>query len=377
MDEQKSINPVQSPNTQNPPSETLPVFASPVSPPISPKPKKVILKKLFIWMIIIILILFAGWYYFIFSKISNNSPSLAYKQNEASQVNTIKNITIPSGWKTYTNKSYGYTFSYPPTWNIEGDPRYTDVENLSDLEMDTQCDIKKDTYCTSFSVDISDYNPQLGLKGGREFENVQTQSIKQFNGYQALEIRSLDTRNMAGNNYYDLMVLKSNKIYHISFSNELTKENSEPPKSLFNQSTLESILNSFKFTNTPLISPAAIQTFFEYQPSELKGFPLYPGAQFIQKQIIPKSDISGSTGFSVANANTYEFVSGVDGNTLLNNYLQEATKEGWECQGGGGSYTSSRDLFAAPTCQKDSQLVQLFVTATASATTVKIAIPNY
>ncbi|MCR4306053.1 MAG: hypothetical protein NUV73_03140, partial [Candidatus Daviesbacteria bacterium] len=77
---------------------------------------------------------------------------------------------------------------------------------------------------------------------------------------------------------------------------------------------------------------------------ELNGFPIYPGAIFIQSGM---SQICNQgqqiEGLKVCNNTIYQWVTTDDFDRVSSWYAEATKKAGWECNGGAGQYTSPRD----------------------------------
>lgn len=88
---------------------------------------------------------------------------------------------------------------------------------------------------------------------------------------------------------------------------------------------------------------------------ELKGFPIYPGAIFIESGLDQTcSQKQQLAGLEVCNNTYYQWVTTDDFDQVTSWYAEATKKAGWNCNVGAGQYTSPRDASAfGNRCTKD------------------------
>lgn len=108
--------------------------------------------------------------------------------------------------------------------------------------------------------------------------------------------------------------------------------------------------------------------------SETNGFPIYPGAIFVESKTVPPCQEGQYSGFSICNAKIYTWQVNSNHDQVSNWYKQNNL--GWTCSGGAGSYTDSNNASGVTSCKKDSLSYQLSIVTQNGVTELTLIIPQ-
>lgn len=137
-----------------------------------------------VWVLIVLVIVLAGggvWY---------------YKFNPAAGPQDAETASIPSGWKTYSNSNYGYSFSYPPDWQVfdsglQDSIEFRDSSGYGHLAFNT---ISAQKIPSNSNISTDEAFIELASKQCEpwHFQGLQSQpELKNINGITALRLQAV------------------------------------------------------------------------------------------------------------------------------------------------------------------------------------------
>lgn len=121
---------------------------------------------------------------------------------------------------------------------------------------------------------------------------------------------------------------------YLIYSGKINLNKSQSPTS----KTTESSPSAITFDQNQATDSAAPTS------EELNGFPVYPGAKFVEKRVIPFTDTctKDSPAFMMCGSITYSWTSN-DADKVYDYYKNDPTGTGWKIGGSGGSFTDSQN----------------------------------
>jgi len=350
------------PNIQPP---VQPVQPQPVDQPVNVPPQTKSSSKLLviIGVLAVLLLTLGSGYYVLQSQTQKPTPS-------PTLVSTVSPSPAPTtdptaNWKTYKNSKYGFEVQYPTDWYAK---EYQDFfllfgKSPEPKELFPLIHPWPDLYIATSTTllteqELNKSNIEQGATIEGQSLNQRKYTVTTFAGVKANQRVGLSSGLVDSNQITQISFNHNNYGWTISYPNTDYKGN--------HLAIYDQILSTFKFTDQNDLSSVTQET---------NGFPIFPNAEFINKNV--EAPCQGETsGFTTCNSTTYTWETPDDGDKVQSWFNDTTKHPEWICKGGAGSYESARSFSVQTTCRKATLAYGLSLEATLDKTTIKLVIRN-